>query len=157
MRWTVHSEKPLYEDEWLDIWVADVELPDGRHLEHRLIRMAAGAAASPAPRGAEPPSPATTRSSPLCRALTTLPDEILDGLHDYAGVIKVDTMVGVHGVHVHAARRKGGQFILQLAPYGPGGPLPPFGASGAEHGQREYPEVLRPSLMARRRPAQALA
>jgi hypothetical protein len=25
MRWTVHSEKPLYEDEWLDIRLADVE------------------------------------------------------------------------------------------------------------------------------------
>jgi 8-oxo-dGTP pyrophosphatase MutT (NUDIX family) len=43
MRWTVHSEKPLYEDEYLDIRVADVELPDGRHLEHRLIRTAPGA------------------------------------------------------------------------------------------------------------------
>jgi len=43
MRWTVHSEKPLYEDEWLDIRVADVELPDGRHLEHRLIRTPPGA------------------------------------------------------------------------------------------------------------------
>jgi 8-oxo-dGTP pyrophosphatase MutT (NUDIX family) len=38
MRWIVHREKPLYEDEWLDIRLADVELPDGRHLEHRLIR-----------------------------------------------------------------------------------------------------------------------
>jgi len=27
MRWAVHSEKPLYEDEWLDIRLADVELP----------------------------------------------------------------------------------------------------------------------------------
>ena len=43
MRWTVHSEKPLYSDEWLDIRVADVELPDGRHLEHRLIRTPPGA------------------------------------------------------------------------------------------------------------------
>lgn len=43
MRWTVHSEKPLYEDEWLDIRVADVELPDGRHLEHRLIKTPPGA------------------------------------------------------------------------------------------------------------------
>jgi hypothetical protein len=43
MRWTVHGEKPLYEDEWLDIRLADVELPDGRHLEHRLIRTPAGA------------------------------------------------------------------------------------------------------------------
>ena len=43
MRWTVHSEKPLYEDEWLDIRMADVELPDGRHLEHRVIRTPPGA------------------------------------------------------------------------------------------------------------------
>lgn len=45
MRWTVHSEKQLYTDPWLDIRVADVELPDGRHLEHRLIRTAPGAGA----------------------------------------------------------------------------------------------------------------
>jgi ADP-ribose diphosphatase len=43
MRWTVHSEKPLYTDEWLDIRMADVELPDGRHLEHRVIRTPPGA------------------------------------------------------------------------------------------------------------------
>lgn len=43
MRWTVHSEKPLYQDEWLDIRVADVEITGGRHLEHRLIRTPPGA------------------------------------------------------------------------------------------------------------------
>jgi len=43
MRWTVHSEKQLYQDQWLDIRVADVELPDGRHLEHRLIHTPPGA------------------------------------------------------------------------------------------------------------------
>jgi predicted RNA polymerase sigma factor/8-oxo-dGTP pyrophosphatase MutT (NUDIX family) len=43
MRWTVHSETPLYTDEWLDIRLADIELPDGRRLEHRLIRTPAGA------------------------------------------------------------------------------------------------------------------
>jgi 8-oxo-dGTP pyrophosphatase MutT (NUDIX family) len=43
MRWTVHSEKSLYTDEWLDIRLADVELPDGRHLQHRLIRTPPGA------------------------------------------------------------------------------------------------------------------
>jgi 8-oxo-dGTP pyrophosphatase MutT (NUDIX family) len=43
MRWTVHGERPLYQDEWLDIRLADVELPDGRHLEHRLIRTPPGA------------------------------------------------------------------------------------------------------------------
>jgi len=43
MRWEVHSEKPLYTDEWLDVRIADVELPDGRHLDHRLIRTRPGA------------------------------------------------------------------------------------------------------------------
>ncbi|HTU76989.1 MAG TPA: NUDIX hydrolase [Trebonia sp.] len=43
MRWEVHSERPLYTDEWLDVRIADVELPDGRHLDHRLIRTRPGA------------------------------------------------------------------------------------------------------------------
>ncbi|GAA3233615.1 hypothetical protein GCM10020216_054030 [Nonomuraea helvata] len=46
MRWQVHSEEPLYADRWLDVRVADVELPDGRHLDHRLIRTAPGAGAA---------------------------------------------------------------------------------------------------------------
>lgn len=45
MRWTVHSEKPLYADEWLDIRLADVEITGGRRLEHRVIRSAPGAGA----------------------------------------------------------------------------------------------------------------
>jgi 8-oxo-dGTP pyrophosphatase MutT (NUDIX family) len=45
MRWTVHSEKPVYVDPWLEIRIANVELPDGRHLDHRLIRTAPGAGA----------------------------------------------------------------------------------------------------------------
>ena len=45
MRWQVHSEEPLYTDRWIDVRVADVELPDGRHLDHRLIRAAPGAGA----------------------------------------------------------------------------------------------------------------
>jgi 8-oxo-dGTP pyrophosphatase MutT (NUDIX family) len=43
MRWEVRSERPLYTDEWLDVRIADVELPDGRHLDHRLIRTRPGA------------------------------------------------------------------------------------------------------------------
>src|ERR1700684_1612153 len=43
--WLVRSEKPLYTDPWLDIRVADVELPDGHHLEHRVIRTPPGAGA----------------------------------------------------------------------------------------------------------------
>jgi len=45
MRWTIHSDKPLYSDPWLDIRMADVELPDGRHLEHRVIHTPPGAGA----------------------------------------------------------------------------------------------------------------
>ncbi|MEV4016964.1 NUDIX domain-containing protein [Nonomuraea angiospora] len=45
MRWQVHSERSLYADPWLDIRVADVELPDGRRLDHRLVRTAPGAGA----------------------------------------------------------------------------------------------------------------
>ncbi|RCG29708.1 NUDIX hydrolase [Sphaerisporangium album] len=45
MRWKVNSEVPLYTDQWLDIRLADVELPDGSRIGHRLVRMAPGAAA----------------------------------------------------------------------------------------------------------------
>jgi 8-oxo-dGTP pyrophosphatase MutT (NUDIX family) len=45
MKWRVLSERPLYTDDWLNIGVADVELPDGRRLEHRLIRTRPGAGA----------------------------------------------------------------------------------------------------------------
>lgn len=43
MEWKVISERTLYQDQWLDIRLADVELPDGRHLAHRLIRTPPGA------------------------------------------------------------------------------------------------------------------
>jgi 8-oxo-dGTP pyrophosphatase MutT (NUDIX family) len=38
MRWIVHPEEPLYQDPWLDIRLADVEISGGRHLQHRVIR-----------------------------------------------------------------------------------------------------------------------
>ena len=40
------SERPLYTDQWLDIRLADVALPDGRHLDHRVIRTMPGAGAA---------------------------------------------------------------------------------------------------------------
>jgi 8-oxo-dGTP pyrophosphatase MutT (NUDIX family) len=43
MQWKIVSDQPLYRDEWLDIRIADVELPDGRHLAHRWIRTPPGA------------------------------------------------------------------------------------------------------------------
>ncbi|WP_028647640.1 NUDIX domain-containing protein [Nocardiopsis sp. CNT312] len=45
MRWTVHSEKPLYTDRWLDVRMADVEISGGRRLDHRLIRASPAAGA----------------------------------------------------------------------------------------------------------------
>jgi 8-oxo-dGTP pyrophosphatase MutT (NUDIX family) len=41
MRWTVHGERDLYRDRWVRVATADVELPDGRHLDHRVVRTAA--------------------------------------------------------------------------------------------------------------------
>jgi 8-oxo-dGTP pyrophosphatase MutT (NUDIX family) len=43
MEWKIISEQTLFRDEWLDIRLADVELPDGRHLSHRVIRTPPGA------------------------------------------------------------------------------------------------------------------
>jgi 8-oxo-dGTP pyrophosphatase MutT (NUDIX family) len=37
MQWKVNSERSLYRDQWVDVRSADVELPDGRHVDHRLI------------------------------------------------------------------------------------------------------------------------
>ncbi|GGM43984.1 NUDIX domain-containing protein [Dactylosporangium sucinum] len=45
MRWQVNSERTLYRDQWVHLLTADVELPDGRHLDHRLIRTDPGAGA----------------------------------------------------------------------------------------------------------------
>jgi 8-oxo-dGTP pyrophosphatase MutT (NUDIX family) len=45
MEWVVRSERSVYADQWLEVRSADVELPDGRHLDHRLLRMPASAGA----------------------------------------------------------------------------------------------------------------
>lgn len=45
MKWRVVSEESLYADDWLNVQIADIELPDGSRLEHRLIRTRPGAGA----------------------------------------------------------------------------------------------------------------
>jgi 8-oxo-dGTP pyrophosphatase MutT (NUDIX family) len=45
MPWQVRSERALYRDQWIDLRSADVELPDGRHLDHRFINVLSGAGA----------------------------------------------------------------------------------------------------------------
>lgn len=46
MRWKVISERSLHTDQWVDLRSADVELPDGRHLDHRLLRIRPSAGAA---------------------------------------------------------------------------------------------------------------
>src|SRR5262245_13040634 len=46
MRWTVHGERALYESEWMSLFLADVELPDGHRFEHHVLRIPREAAAT---------------------------------------------------------------------------------------------------------------
>ncbi|WKX73373.1 NUDIX domain-containing protein [Streptomyces sp. P1-3] len=39
MRWKNLAERTVYENRWFRVNLADVELPDGRHLDHFLIRL----------------------------------------------------------------------------------------------------------------------
>lgn len=41
MEWKSLSERTVYENPWFTVRLADVELPDGRHLDHYLIRQRA--------------------------------------------------------------------------------------------------------------------
>lgn len=44
MRWTVHGERALYENEWVCLTLVDVEIPDGPRFEHHVVRSSAPAA-----------------------------------------------------------------------------------------------------------------
>lgn len=46
MRWTLHGERTIYESEWTQVVVADVELPDGSRIEHDVVRLRQQAAAA---------------------------------------------------------------------------------------------------------------
>lgn len=37
--WTNHGERTVYQNPWVTVNMADVELPDGRHLDHTVIRL----------------------------------------------------------------------------------------------------------------------
>src|SRR5581483_990723 len=37
-RWTVHSTRPAYQSPWVEVWLDDVELPDGQHIEHHVLK-----------------------------------------------------------------------------------------------------------------------
>lgn len=45
-RWTIHGERSLYESEWMNLRLVDVELPDGTRFEHHVLRIPHQAAAA---------------------------------------------------------------------------------------------------------------
>jgi 8-oxo-dGTP pyrophosphatase MutT (NUDIX family) len=38
-KWRVHGERRLYASEWLNVSLADVELPDGTRFDHHVVRL----------------------------------------------------------------------------------------------------------------------
>lgn len=38
MQWTVHGKRPVYRSEWTELWLEDVEIPDGPRFEHHVVR-----------------------------------------------------------------------------------------------------------------------
>lgn len=44
MRWIVHGERPIYQSEWINLVLVDVEVPGGARFDHHVIRMPAEAA-----------------------------------------------------------------------------------------------------------------
>jgi 8-oxo-dGTP pyrophosphatase MutT (NUDIX family) len=45
MRWNVHGERALYESDWVNLTLVDVELPSGARFEHHVVRATAEASA----------------------------------------------------------------------------------------------------------------
>ena len=44
MKWTVHGRRTLYESDWVNLVLTDIEIPGGPRFEHHVIRMPAQAA-----------------------------------------------------------------------------------------------------------------
>ena len=44
MRWTVHGERSLYESDWVNLRLVDVEIPGGERFEHHVVRFPHAAA-----------------------------------------------------------------------------------------------------------------
>jgi 8-oxo-dGTP pyrophosphatase MutT (NUDIX family) len=36
-RWTVHGRRAMYESDWVNVYLDDVELPDGHHIDHHVL------------------------------------------------------------------------------------------------------------------------
>lgn len=46
MEWKIHSERSIYLNRWVNLWLLDVEQPDGHRFEHHVVRMRSLAAAA---------------------------------------------------------------------------------------------------------------
>jgi 8-oxo-dGTP pyrophosphatase MutT (NUDIX family) len=38
VEWHVHDRRAIYQSPWVEVWLADVELPGGQHIEHNELR-----------------------------------------------------------------------------------------------------------------------
>jgi 8-oxo-dGTP pyrophosphatase MutT (NUDIX family) len=39
VRWKVHGRRTMYESDWVNVYLDDVELPDGTHIDHHVLTM----------------------------------------------------------------------------------------------------------------------
>jgi 8-oxo-dGTP pyrophosphatase MutT (NUDIX family) len=39
MQWKVHGERQIYANTWVNLWLVDIEQPDGRRWEHHVLRL----------------------------------------------------------------------------------------------------------------------
>jgi 8-oxo-dGTP pyrophosphatase MutT (NUDIX family) len=39
MRWKIHGEREIYNSSWVGLYIADVELPDGKRIDHHVVRV----------------------------------------------------------------------------------------------------------------------
>ena len=39
MGWKVHGRRTMYESDWVNVYLDDVELPDGTHIDHHVLTM----------------------------------------------------------------------------------------------------------------------
>lgn len=39
MRWKVHGRRTMYESDWVNVYLDDVELPDSTHINHHVLTM----------------------------------------------------------------------------------------------------------------------
>lgn len=38
MRWITHGSRPVFQSDWVEIWLDDVEVPGGKRFDHHVIR-----------------------------------------------------------------------------------------------------------------------